>query len=1155
MLMNAHELAEQEAFQRPYRPSQPLDDPGAATSALGGNGLWATPGRAEPAVRAALARGFLWATAVACAGMVPLVVATLGLAPLPASSVAAFTVLALLALGATRLPDRGLHMALTAVHVALVVALLGTGMVLGWGLAMPGLAGIGLLVCLLCAASGWQAGVFLAATSALLFIGVALGGAPAAGPSPWATPVLLQLGVLLIATAVGLTGGMIVSRLLTLARRTAEDREQRFRGLLALAVDGYWEIDPQYRLTAAADQTGTKSPLTAASGLGVVPWHLPHWHSEADALDLLLACLDERQPFRDIAFRWTGRSGEARQYRASGEPRFDRTGIFIGYWGVVRDITAEQEAQALLAATETRYRELFSRIPTPLVLHRSGQVIDANAAALALFGQPSLDAMADTDLLSCYESGDSRERARRRVDLLHGQPLGTALPVTDFKLRLPPDRRVAVRATSVRVDAEGGPATLAIYVDDTERLAAEEAVRRSEAMLSHLVATSPDLIMLTDVVTGRYAMVNRSFERISGWTAAEAVGRTAIELGVWGSDDACNDFNDLLRREGAVSDLPVVFVNKAGTQFSMVVSAARFVMEHRDYLVINARDVTETERARLEREAILLNASVGIAVTRQQRLVLVNRHFEQIFGWPAGELLGRETKVLWPPAPDLDQVRETLYAALARGEPVALERTGQRPDGSTFTASIRGRVVDPARPVEGGAIWIVEDVSERRQFEQTLARARDQAESASRAKSAFLANTSHELRTPLNALIGLARLARDDQLASDKRSRYLDQIEQSAQTLAAIISDILDLSRIEAGKLPIEVAPFELSVELQALQRTCAVLAEGRSLSLRVQLDASVQGPVLGDVLRVRQIVNNYLANAIKFTPQGTIWVRARRPGGAASPLVRIEVQDTGPGISVATMAKLFKPFSQADDSITRRFGGTGLGLSICQELAVLMDGRVGADSREGQGSVFWVELPLPALPHTLPSTPQPAGELPQVVATAAPDSSPSLNGLRVLIAEDNAVNMMIAAALLERWGVVVTQALDGREAVAAVQRAAAAGRPFDAVLMDVQMPVMSGHEATRALRELEASGALQALEAAGSSPPSSPPLSPPLSPPPSPSLPPPLPLPIIALTAAALVTEREEALRAGMNDFLTKPIDADKLQAALRRWCMRRTR
>jgi PAS domain S-box-containing protein len=904
------------------------------------------------------------------------------------------------------------------------------------------------------------------------------------------------------------------------------EREQRFRGLLALAVDGYWELDPQYRLTAAADRLGRQRPVAPAASPGAQPWRLPQWRMEADAQALLLARLDERQPFRDIAFSWQHRRRGLRHYCVSGEPRLDRAGGFAGYWGVVRDITAEQAAQAALAATEKRYHELFARIPTPLVLHRSGQVLDANGAALALFGQPDLASMAGTDLLSCYESGDSRERARQRIDLLHGQSLGTALPVTDFKLLLESGRRVAVRATSVRVDADGGPATLAIYVDDTERLAAEEAVRRSEAMLSHLVATSPDLITLTDMVTGRYAMVNRSFESISGWTAAEAVGRTAIELGVWGSAAARDDFVQLIRRDGTVSDLPVLFVNKAGLSFSMVVSAARFAMDQRDYLVINARDVTQKERERLEREAILLNASIGIAMTRQGRFVLVNRDFEQMFGCIPGELAGQPTAALCSPVLDEAVADTPAAAALARGELVDIERSAQRSDGRPFLARIRGRSVDPRRPLEGGTIWIVEDITERRQSEEALARARDEAESANRAKSAFLANTSHELRTPLNALIGLARLARDGQLAEAQRARYLEQIEHSAQSLAAIISDILDLSRIEAGKLPIELAPLDLALELQALQRGGIVLAEGRPLSLRIQLDAAVLGPVQGDALRVRQIVSNYLVNAVKFTARGNIWLRARRPDGAGSAVVRIEVEDTGPGIPPATLARLFKPFTQADDSTTRRFGGTGLGLSICHELARLMGGCVGADSREGQGSLFWVELPLPALP-ALPRSPPPG------LVQAPEDPTAALAGLRVLIAEDNTVNMMIAVAMLERWGLDVVQALDGREAVAAVQRAAAGGRPFDAVLMDVQMPEMSGHEATRALRELEASAGLDSPDAARAQQPGRR-----------------RPLPIIALTAAALVSEREEALRSGMDDFLTKPIDADKLKTTLRRWC-----
>jgi signal transduction histidine kinase/CheY-like chemotaxis protein len=442
----------------------------------------------------------------------------------------------------------------------------------------------------------------------------------------------------------------------------------------------------------------------------------------------------------------------------------------------------------------------------------------------------------------------------------------------------------------------------------------------------------------------------------------------------------------------------------------------------------------------------------------------------------------------------------------ARGEtvqPVELERPARRKDGSSFTARIRARAIDPTRPDEG-TIWIVEDVTERRQFEQALARARDDAEAASRAKSAFLANTSHELRTPLNGMIGLARLAQDEQLDPGRRREYLDQIAASAQSLAAIISDILDLSKIESGKLQVEKTHFDLGAELHALHRNYTTLAAAHGLELRVSLTAEVSGMVSGDPLRVRQIVSNFLANAIKFTANGYVGLNAARLNGERGDVVRIEVRDSGPGLDAATSARLFKPFTQADQSTTRRYGGTGLGLSICHELATLMGGSVGVNSFLGDGSTFWAELPLPPVaPEAVVTAPE-ARRLP----------AGSLKNCHVLMVEDNPVNMMIAVALLERWGVHVGQAHDGLDAVAAVQRAAVGGRPYDAVLMDVQMPVMSGHEATRALRE---AGYL---------------------------------LPIIALTAAALVSEREAALQAGMNDFLTKPIDAHKLQATLLRWC-----
>jgi CheY-like chemotaxis protein len=256
---------------------------------------------------------------------------------------------------------------------------------------------------------------------------------------------------------------------------------------------------------------------------------------------------------------------------------------------------------------------------------------------------------------------------------------------------------------------------------------------------------------------------------------------------------------------------------------------------------------------------------------------------------------------------------------------------------------------------------------------------------------------------------------------------------------------------------------------------------------------------VQGDPVRLRQILSTYLTNARKFTSRGSIVLQVQRGVGHR---LRFEVVATGAGMDAKSLDLLFLPFSQVDNSITRKVGGTGLGLSICSELAKLMDGAVGVSSEPGRGSIFWVELPLPAVDQEAADT---------VISSAGADA---LQGTRVLMVEDNPVNMMIAVALLERWGAIVDQASDGPGALHAVDHAHKSGNPFDIVLMDVQMPGMSGHEVTRRLRQRYARDSL----------------------------------PIVALTAAALVSEREDAMRAGMNDFLTKPIDADRLRQTLRR-------
>ena len=635
--------------------------------------------------------------------------------------------------------------------------------------------------------------------------------------------------------------------------------------------------------------------------------------------------------------------------------------------------------------------------------------------------------------------------------------------------------------------------------DVSEEVFAEQALRHSQAILALLFENSPDCITLSDLDGGRYKMVNGGFTRLMGYAADEVVGRTTAELGVWHSAAARDAFIDAVRQHGQVREHRCVFVAKSGALIVMRVSASRCVIDAQECLIINAHDVTQSERTRMEYAAILQRASIGIAFTRDRQFATANPCFERMFGWDGGTLAGQAGRVVWPSDGDYADVSRLAGPLLELGQPVELERLMRRKDGSLFWCRLLAQALDPADPRAGGTIWIAEDVTERRHTEQALAAARDAAEAASRAKSAFLANTSHEIRTPLNGLLGMARLALQPGVEDGRRQQYLNHILDSAQNLAGIISDILDLSKVEAGRVDLEHISFGLRELLTSLHQAYLPLAEAKGLELTLQMDIDVPRDVIGDPLRVRQILSNFITNALKFTDRGQVRIDARR---LAATRIRFDVVDTGPGIDERTQQRLFLPFSQADQSTTRRFGGTGLGLSISRELAHLMGGEVGLHSVPGAGSTFWAELPL---------TDTPADAAPG--AAQAADIS-LLRGARILIAEDNPVNMLITVALLEQWGVHVTQAGDGDAAIEAVRRAALSDRPVDVVLMDMHMPKLSGYAAARDLRQ-----EFSARQ-----------------------------LPIIALTAAALVSERDEALQAGMCDFLTKPIDAERMLRTLAR-------
>jgi PAS domain S-box-containing protein len=567
----------------------------------------------------------------------------------------------------------------------------------------------------------------------------------------------------------------------------------------------------------------------------------------------------------------------------------------------------------------------------------------------------------------------------------------------------------------------------------------------------------------------------------------------------------------------AVSFIPVIDVTNSNAGYVVSYARAPFAtLLHEDFVASVAISTlflaamlilllrAQAGRLALEREhhrleAITDTMADGLYVMDTRgAITLINPAACEALGLQRDAVLGRIAHDLFHSHAvndNLPLARCSIYRNVTAGRSYQGEEWFCHSNGRLIPVEVAAApLVD--KGVNVGSVTAFRDITARKEIEKVLRKAKRSAESASRVKSEFLANMSHEIRTPMNGIIGLTDVVLDTPLAADQRE-YLQLVRRSADNLLTIINDVLDFSKVEAGRLEIERIPFDLRRVVDDTVRSLGIAADKKGLALRCMVSPELPHTWLGDPVRVQQILSNLVGNAVKFTTRGEVLVSVGRNAGGR---LRLTVSDTGIGIDAEHLAHIFEPFQQADGSVTRHFGGTGLGLSITRRLVELMGGHIWVESTPGAGSRFHVTLDLAPQEQQVG-----AGE----TATPAPDA---VRPLSLLLAEDNPVNQRLAQTVLEKMGHRVALATSGREACAAWREAS-----FDVVLMDVQMPDMDGIEATQQIRAEEAAGGRRRT-------------------------------PILAVTANAMAGERERLLAAGIDDYIAKPFKVEALREAVTR-------
>ncbi|HWA62385.1 MAG TPA: PAS domain S-box protein [Caulobacteraceae bacterium] len=809
--------------------------------------------------------------------------------------------------------------------------------------------------------------------------------------------------------------------------------------------------------------------------------------------------------------------GELRTRTASGEwvwldshssTIFDADGRPSGLVIVLRDITEARAARLAVAESEAQHRVITEAATDIIIRYDLKGRIEFVSPAVARYGFET------TELIgrSLSDFLDPAE-IERNADFLSDLAAGRPLPVADQNVWRSRDAHGGSvwfeGVTSPIRDADGKVVgAMAVLRDVSERRAHEEALAASEARYRLLAENATDVIATFDL-DGRITYVTPSVERVFGYTAAEMIGSHPARV-IHPDDYAMIEarLGELLAGKTPTPTIRYEYrgIKKSGEVIWIEANPA-LVRDPDTGRIVGLqdclRDVTdqraaEAALAKSEAQYRLLaeNATDVIASCGLDgRITYVSPSAEKLYGYSTAELVGMEaTRLIHPD--DLamvqgrlrDLVRLKTPGATTRYEYRAIDKAGK----VIWLEANPSIVCDPQTGQVVALQDCLRDISERKAMEAELARKRAEAEAGAVAKAEFLSNMSHELRTPLTGIIGFGGLLQGMGGLPDKARLYVDRVVKGGEALLAIVNDILDFTKLEAGHVELDPQPFDPRVLAGEAVGMVQVQATQKGLALRTEIDGPLPSMVTADAARVRQVLLNLLSNAIKFTARGKVVLRVRHEAEGGGRLA-FEVADTGIGIPEALKHRLFQRFSQVDGSISREFGGTGLGLAICKGLVEMMGGEIGVESTEGAGSTFRFTVAAPAAETAW---------TPPVGAIEEQGPAP----LTFLVVDDVALNRELLLAMLAPTGARIAEAADGAEAVAACVKTR-----FDLILMDLQMPGMDGYAATRAIR------ANSDLNRA---------------------------TPVVAISANVLPQHVAACQEAGMNDYLAKPIDQNALMA-----------